>query len=100
MDGYARQAEVWAGADTQLEGLFVELLLAASEERPDGSRRLTVNISVTELADLVSVSRQWASQCFRTWRDRGIVTREHGSWVVPAGSPLLARLKTRNILAF
>ena len=95
MDGYARHAEVWSGAESQLEGLFMELFLASSEERRDGSRRLTINISVTELASLICVSRQWASHRLRDWRARGIVARERGLWVAPKDSPILTRLRQR-----
>ena len=78
-------------SEARLACLFRELFRAAGRVCPDGATRLDLDLSVTEVADLVSVSRQWASQRLSHWSRRALLIRDRGWFVAPKGSALLCR---------
>ena len=93
LDGHQWQARAQLGAKSALEGLIVTLFVIAGEERRDGSWKLRDDIALQELADEIGKTRQWTSGCIREWKRDGILAREHGWWVLPASSPLIARVR-------
>lgn len=68
--------------------VLADLVVACGERKRDGSVLLRVELTVTDLADLVVASRQWISRLMIQWSRRGIIHRRGGWWVVPSGSPL------------
>jgi len=77
-----------AGVTVKLEELLLRMLRLASRKRQDGSLRLDVQVSVTELADLVCASREHVSRVLTRLQARGIVVRDRDWIVAPAASPL------------
>ena len=72
--------------DSRLRWVFRTLFAAASSERADGSRRLTLAVSVTEIAELVLATRQWTSRQLAMWAAQRVLVREKGWFVAPAKS--------------
>jgi CRP-like cAMP-binding protein len=89
-DHYERAAALATGRDRNaLEGLLLELFRVAARRRSDGSWRLQLPISVTELSELLGVSRPWASGLLRQLIEAQVVVKENDWLVAPPGSPLV-----------
>lgn len=81
----------WMGdCSTRLALLLHQLFEALSVPGPGGSKRLTVDVSVTQMAEGLGASRESISRLFSRLTRAGIVRRERGWLSAPAGSPLVA----------
>lgn len=78
--------------ESRLRWLFVELFRARGQRENDGSYRLRLSVSVTQVADLVIASRPWTSRTLSRWAEDGVLCRRKGWFVIPSGSPLIAHV--------
>jgi CRP-like cAMP-binding protein len=87
-----------AGRSTRslIEEIFVEFMEAAGRRMDDGGVRLTLQLSVVELAGLVGASREHVARVLAELEGEGCVVRVRGWFVAPAGSPILARIRGRQ----
>jgi CRP-like cAMP-binding protein len=94
---FARAAAV-AGGDCQarLEHLLASLFRASGQQRPDGSVRLTLDLSVTDLANLVGVGREYISRLLPKLSATGVLVRER-DWFVATPDSRLLRARPRPI---
>lgn len=75
--------------EARLERLVVDLFGAASTQRADGSWKLTLSLTVTELGTLIGFGREWTSKILGKWRLNGVLEKHHGWFVIPATSRLV-----------
>jgi CRP-like cAMP-binding protein len=61
-----------------LEHLLYELFAAAGAPRPDGSVWLAMGLSVTDIATMIGVTRQWATVLLAELMSSGTITRSKG----------------------
>jgi len=90
-----RKIRMWAVSSCQqrLDQLLVELVALASEEKPDGSIRLTVPMAVEQFSCLASMRRETASRHLGARLKAGTLVRTKGWFSVPAGSDLITRVR-------
>jgi CRP-like cAMP-binding protein len=73
-----------------LEWLLADLFANASQRRPDGSARLLVPIGLSQLAQFLGVSRQWAYRLLEKLSNEDAIRRDPSGWLTaPASSRLL-----------
>jgi CRP-like cAMP-binding protein len=100
----ALSAELWDRTETsaaimcrrksasKLERIVVELFRAAGMSRPDGSWKLRLDITVTELSELTGLSRERTSKILGSWFRQGALMRPQGWLVAPPKSAIAAQL--------
>jgi CRP-like cAMP-binding protein len=79
----------------RVERLLVDLFSVAHDVRADGALRLTVGVSVQELADVVCLTREQAGRILANLASDGVVVRHKGRLQLPADSPLRDRVTLR-----
>lgn len=80
---------------SRVESLLATLFHAAGVARSDGSARLAVALTITEIADLVLSSREQTSRIMATLLREGVVQRERDWLILPAHSRLWRDLAWR-----
>lgn len=94
---FNRAASIVSGdCRDRVQELMVDLFACGAQVRPDGSERLTLDLSVTDLAALVGTGREWVSRLLRVLSDESVLSQEKGWFVTPAGSPWLATIAGRR----
>jgi CRP-like cAMP-binding protein len=92
-----RAAVLFAGdARERARQALVELFAAAGVERPDGSVRLSIAVSVTDLASFAASDRGHISRLVAALAEEKLLVREKDWFVIPARSPWLAELARRR----
>jgi CRP/FNR family transcriptional regulator, cyclic AMP receptor protein len=86
-----RRAAAAAGANclARLQHMVSDLFHSNGQRRADGSVRLMLDLSVTDLANLVGVGREHLSRMLPRLAAENMLVRERGWFIAPAGSPLL-----------
>jgi CRP-like cAMP-binding protein len=80
-----------------IEELLVELLVAAGRTMSDGSIRLTLQVSVTNVATLVDASRERTSRVLADLDAIGTLTRVGGWLTAPVKSSLIDRIDSSRL---
>jgi CRP-like cAMP-binding protein len=76
----------------RVESLFADLFTAIGAMQPDGSARLPIVLTVTDIAMLVGAAREHVSRLLTCLERDGVFTRSKGWLSVPATSPWLPML--------
>jgi CRP-like cAMP-binding protein len=78
---------------SRFEDFLVTVMSETNECRPDGSLRMLLPLTVTELADLVLVSREHMSRVVSELEAERLICRDRGWFIIPAGSALMRRIR-------
>jgi CRP-like cAMP-binding protein len=92
---YRRAAALATGRGRDaLEHLLHQLFRVAASRRPDGSWRLDLHLPMTDVGELLGVSRQWATELMNALIAAGVVAKVSGWLVAPPDSRLVDDLST------
>jgi len=80
-----------------VEELFIEMMLASGRPGLDGSIRLPLQMSVTDVGDLVGASREHTSRILGDLEAIGLLVRVGGWFVVPFDSRLVRQIHRRRL---
>ena len=90
LDQLQRSAATAAGdCRDRVQHLFADLFAAVGAMQPDGSARLPIVLTVTDVAMLVGAAREHVSRLLTCLERDGVFTRSKGWLSVPATSPWL-----------
>ncbi len=81
---------------TRLLHVLAALFQAGSTERRDGSLRLSLGMTRTRLARLVSAERESVVRLFAKFESEHVIVRKDGWLIVPTDSPLRAIISTEQ----
>jgi CRP/FNR family transcriptional regulator, cyclic AMP receptor protein len=84
---------VTANVRGRLEQLLGDLLMCSGRTRTDGSVKLTLSVTVTEIADLIGASREQVSRTISRLVKEGILRRHKNWFEFPSTSPIAARVR-------
>ena len=82
---------------SRLEQLFGDLFRVSAEMRSDRSVRLTLDVSVTQVADLVAASRERVCRVLSAMAGEAVLIRKQGWFVAPPGSPLIQGISRHGL---
>lgn len=97
LDQLQRSAATAAGdCRDRLLHLFADLFAAIGTMQPDGSARLPIVLTVTDVAMLVGAAREHVSRLMTCLERDGVFTRSKGWLAIPATSPWLPVLASTH----
>jgi CRP-like cAMP-binding protein len=77
--------------------VLLQCFRVGGRTRPDGSIQMAFHLSVTALAEWLNVSRQTASEYLTFLKREGLIDVRSDWFVLPAHSPLQARMAVGNV---